>query len=345
VFSGRNRLTRIVKRLFVGVVAVFLIVVLAGNAYRIYGRYMLDRDFRPPGKMVDVGGIRMHIHCAGEGSPTILLEAGSMGFSTSWAVGGVFDRLQSITRVCAYDRSGLGWSESSPSEVTIASRLAELEGMLEASGESGPYIFVGASLGGALAWLYAQKHIDDAVGVITLDGVLHDRSGRSYENLGEDPLARLEGVFRAVAALGLQPLVLRAMTAPGVDESQIPESALPLVNRAHFLSEGFMDEMFMDVEASAETFKEMGSLGDLPLIVITHTRLDDLLQFMWGDRADEMEVLWQDVQEDMSKLSSNGDLWKADSGHLVSQDDPDIVLDAICEMVQTYRDSQIEECP
>jgi pimeloyl-ACP methyl ester carboxylesterase len=330
---------RFVKRVLIGAVAAFLLVVVVGNVYRVYGRYMLDREFPAPGRMVDIGTHSMHMHCAGEGLPMVLLEAGGAGFSTGWAEGGVFDAIQSITRVCAYDRSGLGWSESGPAEVTPANQLEDLEKLLEASGESGPYIFVGTSYGAGLAWLYAQRHIDDAAGVITLDGVLNDRSGRSDEYMQDFSVSPLLQVaLRTVKALGLQPLVIRAIAAPAVDESQISEWALPAFRRGHFLSEGVLDQWFMDVETSIKTYKEIGSLGDVPLIVITHTQVGEMLQFMWRDRADEMEVLWQDAQADMATLSSNAQLLEAESGHRVTLEDPDIVLDAIREQVENYRD-------
>lgn len=117
----------------------------------------LEAKYPPPGKMVDVGGLRMHIHCQGEvskGTPTVLMEAAE--FSLSWA--SVQPEVAKFARVCAYDRAGLGWSEASPDPRSGTNIVQELHTLLEQAGEKPPYLLVGHSKGGMYVRLFAQKY-------------------------------------------------------------------------------------------------------------------------------------------------------------------------------------------
>src|SRR6185295_9588793 len=102
-----------VRRAAIRVAAVLFFMVLAGATYQGVATAFERRQFRHPGRLVDVGGHQLHIYCSGEGSPTVVLEAGGAGMSAAW--GWVQPRIAKATRVCSYDRAGLGWSESGDS--------------------------------------------------------------------------------------------------------------------------------------------------------------------------------------------------------------------------------------
>jgi pimeloyl-ACP methyl ester carboxylesterase len=321
-----------------GIAPLLVVVVVIGNVYRIHGRSQLDTDFPRPGELVSVGTHRMHIHCVGQGLPTIVLDSGGYSFSSAWDA--VVERAQSITRICAFDRAGLGWSERGQSVPTAESYAADLEALLAASGESGPYIFTGWSMGGGLTWLYTQAHLDEAAGIIMVDGMPRDMY--RFVAMGADPTPR--GLGRILSLVidraGLTAAVL-ALLAPGVDEAsrrELPESTVALLDRSQFLSEGIVPAVF-SVPSVVEAARAISPLGDLPLIVIARGMPGDFFDPL-GDRKDEAETLWREMQTEMSTLSSDSRLWIAEqSDHGVPLRQPGIVVDAIRELVQRYRSS------
>src|SRR4030095_2709756 len=112
--------------------------------------------FPPPGKLVDVGGWRLHLNCTGEArasQPTVILEAGLGDFSVEWSL--VQPGVAKFARVCSYDRAGTGWSEMGPNPRTMRQIVFELHTLLEKAGVRPPYALVGHSYGGVLVRLYS----------------------------------------------------------------------------------------------------------------------------------------------------------------------------------------------
>ena len=132
---------------------------------------LLSQDEPPaPGRLIDVGGWRMHINCTGDtrpGQPTVVLEAGSSDFSIDWAF--VQPAVAAFTRVCSYDRSGSGWSDLGPYPRTLKQTVFELHTLLEKSGISGPLVYVGHSYGGRIARIYASTYPAEVVGILNFD--------------------------------------------------------------------------------------------------------------------------------------------------------------------------------
>lgn len=100
----------------------------------------------PLGKMVDLGGYRIHLYCTGSGKRTVVLSPGGGDFSFAWYL--VQQRPQSSARVCSYDRAGSAWSDPGPQPLTMRQEACELELALKLSGEKGPYVLAGHSIGG-----------------------------------------------------------------------------------------------------------------------------------------------------------------------------------------------------
>jgi triacylglycerol esterase/lipase EstA (alpha/beta hydrolase family) len=123
---------------------------------------------QPPGKLVDVGGgIDMHIYCTGEGSHTVVLDAGLGAGSMSWAR--VQEEVSYHTRVCSYDRAGMGWSEEGPKPRTYMRIADELYTLLEAADEQGPYVLVGHSAGAHTVRFFVQNHPFDVASIVLVD--------------------------------------------------------------------------------------------------------------------------------------------------------------------------------
>ena len=103
----------------------------------------------PPGKLVDIGGRRLHVYCTGKGGTTVILEAGAGSFSTDWAL--VQPEIAKTTRVCSYDRAGYGWSDPGPEWDSTTQVASDLQTALSKAGEHSPYLLVGHSMGGCSA--------------------------------------------------------------------------------------------------------------------------------------------------------------------------------------------------
>jgi pimeloyl-ACP methyl ester carboxylesterase len=124
----------------------------------------IDSTYPAPGKLIDVGGRKLHLFCSGKGSPTIILEAGGGAFAIDWFL--VQSGIESTTRVCSYDRAGLGWSDPGPADETVEQTIRDLHQLILAAGEKKPYILVGASIGGIFIQAYQQVYPDEVAGLV-----------------------------------------------------------------------------------------------------------------------------------------------------------------------------------
>ena len=168
------------------------------------------REFPQPGRMVDVGGHQLHIHCTGEGAPTVVLEAAAASMSASWGL--VQPRIARTTRVCSYDRSGLGWSEAGDAGFTPSMAVDELHAVLTAAGETGPFVIAGRGLGAAFATAFAGRYAAQTAALVTLD------EPDEANGLRERSLARVTAVTPWLARIG----VLRLLGAANRAAAGLP---------------------------------------------------------------------------------------------------------------------------
>ena len=140
--------------------AVIVLVILA-LAASLYGQ---TPDYQPPGRMMDVGGRRMHLHCSGSGNPTVVLEGGGGAFAIDWAL--VQPLVAGSTRICSYDRAGLGWSDRGPAYETVEQMVSDLHNLLRAADENGPFVLVGASIGGIYIRAYRRTYPDEVAALV-----------------------------------------------------------------------------------------------------------------------------------------------------------------------------------
>ena len=127
------------------------------------------------GELVDVNGRNVLVHCVGEGSPTIWLENGWAAMVVTWQP--FQDQLAEHTRVCAYDRAGMGWSDPNGSDRTAYNSSAEFAELLDVLGENEPFIILAWSCGAPIAQIYAAQNPDMALGLVLMDacGLNYDR--------------------------------------------------------------------------------------------------------------------------------------------------------------------------
>ena len=188
-------------------------------------------------KKIDVGGYKLNIHCDGEGAPTVVLDAGAGDTLETWDW--VVPDVKKFTRVCAYDRAGLGKSDRGPTPRTSAQIAVELHALLRRAGILPPYVLVGHSFGGLNMRLYASRYPGEAVGLVLVDATPEEFPSREAELLPKGDreklrtsLATAPAAFRdeldamaesaaEVAAAGpLEPFPVRVLTAAHRDDSE-----------------------------------------------------------------------------------------------------------------------------
>jgi pimeloyl-ACP methyl ester carboxylesterase len=126
-----------------GIIAVGLSV---GFFYQAVSEIIDRRRYPLQGELVDVGGFRLHLNCIGQGTPTVVMDAGGAAPSITWGL--VPSEIAKFTRVCTYDRAGLGWSDPNPRiSRTSQQSVNELHLLLTKAGINPLYILVGHSLG------------------------------------------------------------------------------------------------------------------------------------------------------------------------------------------------------
>jgi pimeloyl-ACP methyl ester carboxylesterase len=125
----------------------------------------------PPGRLIDVGGRRLHLHCTGTGTPTVIFAAGASSFAIDFSL--VQPEVARTTRVCSYDRIGHGWSD--PQGQNDPGTVADLHALLQAAGEKAPYVLAGASRGGLHVRQYEERYSDEVVGMVLIDPTQEDR--------------------------------------------------------------------------------------------------------------------------------------------------------------------------
>ena len=170
---------KIVHWLKRGLLIVIVLIFGAALMAVVYQNTAARRDLREhpmPGALVDVGGYRMHIACMGNGSPTVVLDAGRGDSFNSWRK--VQPQIATFTRVCSYDRAGLGYSETSPFPRTSRVFAEELKRLLINDRIPPPYVLVGHSLGGANIRVYANQNPSSIAGMVLVDSVHPDQDNR-----------------------------------------------------------------------------------------------------------------------------------------------------------------------
>src|SRR5688572_24745685 len=142
---------------------------LVGYIYESMAEAADAKAYPPPGELVDVGGYRLHINCTGTGSPIVVIDAGQGDWSTSW--GSVQHEVAKTTRICTYDRAGMGWSEAGPLPRDAAQFAKELHTLLQNANVPGPYVMVGHSLGGASVRVFVHDYTSEVAGVVLIESM------------------------------------------------------------------------------------------------------------------------------------------------------------------------------
>src|SRR5215216_1313636 len=265
---------RRIWRPLLGLVVVLLVLAIVGAIYQASATELAERAYPPPGEMVDVGGYSLHINCVGQGSPTVVLDAGLGDFSAQWVW--VQREVSDTTRVCAYDRAGMGWSEMGPEPRDAKQITGELHTLLSKAGIEGPYVLVGHSLGGLSMQTYAHRYPDEVAGVVLVDSSIdtYQFSQRPEAQDSSEPQKQRSAVVPPLvrfgitlpARLGVVRLLSKLDPAPPElpPQQRAPIDALAPSTRG-------VTTFALEFLASTQTLRlgSPGSLGNKPLAVVT----------------------------------------------------------------------------
>ncbi len=320
--------------------ALRVLIILILTALLIGGFYQnisetRERRFHPrPGQLVDIGSYKMHIYCLGQGSPTVILDAGLGDSFVSWHK--VQPEIAKFTRVCSYDRAGIGYSDSSPRPRTSKVFAEELHTLLQRAAVPSPYILVGHSMGGFDVRLYASLYRTEVAGMVLVDSSHPEQQKRLPSALNDMDATwlREQEFFEFSMPFGIP----RLLGFCGDD------AAVRAVEcNFHSMRESVAE--LKSISESAAQTASTGSLGDLPLVVLSHD--PDLPQpDLPEDLLKPTNDAWQQMQLELTHLSSKSKhVIAKNSGHYIQLDRPDLVIESVRGVVDQARSAPSASAP
>ncbi len=311
-----------------------------------------------PQRLVDVGGRRMNIICTGKGSPTVILEAGGNSDSTDWRL--VQAAIGRHTRVCSYDRAGMGFSDPTASPRDAGAIVRDLHALLHGARISPPYVLVGWSSGALYVRLYTDRYPNEVAGLVLVDPAseyydeqiakieptlprLERSQNKQFEECAVN-VSRGKCAFAPGGLAGVQK-ALRASGCPHVDPA---DCAVAKVVAEHALRPSHWRDVALEFEANSKSSEEVRaeqiSYGNLPLIVLTESEEGDLKENKGGHDPIPLAqqraawILGKRLHDRIAALSSRGiNFVIAGSEHAIQIDHPFAVISAVDEVEDQAR--------
>ncbi|MDH4366198.1 MAG: alpha/beta hydrolase, partial [Acidimicrobiia bacterium] len=307
---------------------VFGVLLLAsvGGVYETVSGALAEGPYPMPGELIDVGGHSLHLYCTGTGSPTVVLEPG--GGLMSSALGWIAPAVAADTRVCIYDRAGLGWSDPADSVQDAAQIATDLHTLLDRGQVPGPYILAGHSFGGRYVLTFAALYPNDVAGMVLVDSTPPSSEPIAEPNASGadgsyDLAGRVSALVSASARVGLGRLLAQADydALPAQSRDEIRASAAT----ASYIRSTVGEYALADV--SGREAASLVSFDDKPLVVLTAGV---------GSGA-----AWLKSQDHLATLSSNSVHRVIDGvnhpGLLFEEGGAEATTDAILDVVSSLR--------
>jgi pimeloyl-ACP methyl ester carboxylesterase len=309
------------------------VVTAAGLASAVYQRISEDRDRRrypAPGRLVDIGGRRLHLVSAGEGTPVVVIIPALADSVLLWLR--VAECTAAVTRVIVYDRAGVGWSDLPPRwRRTPDLMAADLHALLRAAEVPPPYVLAGHSIGGIVARRFHVQHPDEVAGIVLIDSSHEGQARRFaatdwrhgitvYIRVLARRQARILGARRLADSLGLMPGIEADVAREAPPEHQDAARAIILSTRQR---RTVVREMLMMVRLR----EAPPGLGSVPLTVLTRASSPEAGWLTWARMQDELAALSSDSVH----------IYAERGGHYLQRDNPDLVVQAIRDLVRRCR--------
>ncbi len=325
-----------------GLLGLVTLICATGAVYQWISTKLDEKRYPPPGQLVDMDGYKLHIHCMGDGTPTVVLDAGLGCDSLEWAL--VQPEIAQFAKVCSYDRAGYGWSEESPYPRTSEQIVEELHALLSRSNIRPPFILVGHSFGGLNVQLYAKRYPNEVFGLVLVDSA-HEKS---IEWLPPDPkqswLEKMlcsPRIWIFASQLGVYRLLVHSS---GSEQAlNIPETtrnAILAHQSTTKQARASFQENFNFPDNLQQLKKAQLSFGSLPLTVIAAGQAPntDGMPDAWVQYFQKFLPAWRLLQQDLATRSSNGNLIIAEnSDHMIPLHQPEIIVEAVKRMIENNK--------
>ncbi|HLG56341.1 MAG TPA: alpha/beta fold hydrolase [Vicinamibacterales bacterium] len=320
------------RALLLSCLGLVIAVFIGGLLFEAYADAQAVREFLPPGKMVDIGGRRLHLVCIGKGEPTVLFEASGWGNALSSSK--ARERLANRTMVCSYDRRGRGWSDSAPGVTTIAALTADLGVLQDRAKLQWPVVIVASSIGGLTAEMFARTYPERVAGLVFVDAANSLIVPRLTSQSGT--ITALACAAGAMAQFG----VIRLLDPFALgDDSEGARRSAAITHGARPWAETCATAR--GLTAIQREFAQAPPLpADIPLIALSASSTKQLMP-PFAERfvdAGALSAELEDTHRVLAKQSSRG-TWKKvpDSTHLIGDSQPDAVADAVFDVLEQLR--------
>jgi len=331
--NNKPKKKNIILRIGITIVLCVGALFIIGAAYQFIASQLDKNKLTPPGELIQVDDRSMHLYCTGSGSPTVILEAGAGDYALGWAW--VQPEIAQHTRVCSYDRAGLGFSDPAEEPRDSKAIANDLVTLLENAGIEGPYILVGHSRGGLFVRQTAALIPDQVVGMVLVEAKNENELNvlpTEFNSFVDKATLQQNDMCINFAPFGIVRL-FGFTHRPGLPAEYV-ELDDALRDKLQFCKT-------MDVEYTAQALnfsnmESLGDLGDLPLIVIARGEGINPAQLpgLSEETVSEVEEGWMKLQQELSTLSSNSEYWIAEnSTHNVHIEQPEIVIQAILTLL------------
>ncbi|HTE25715.1 alpha/beta fold hydrolase [Flavitalea sp.] len=330
---------------------ILLLIFISWNLVTVAQTETPAKPYPPPGQLIDIGGWKLHI--TGDAKvnqgPAVVLEAGAGDFSFDWSL--VQREVENFARVYSYDRAGSAWSQLGPGPHTMQQAVYELHTLLQKANIPPPYILVGASYGGLLVRLFADKYPGEVAGMVLVDAGYEDgisfingKMLRPSKNAKGEPIPPVRTSAsdtdnKLAQTPEAKKIIGDALSKAGMPRTYLdaPYNKLPdsvqkirlwAVTQFEYYAATDNDYM-MEEKALMIRNRKLNAqpLEKRPLIVLTRGRTDK-------PAADSGEIERKRIQAGFTELSANSKQIIADgSGHHIQLERPDLVVKAIREVM------------
>jgi pimeloyl-ACP methyl ester carboxylesterase len=325
--QARRQLHSRTRRWLLYPVIVVMALSSVGGGYETVREHLDASAYPVTGRLIDVGGYRLHIHCTGSGSPTVVLQPG--GGDMSSAMGWIAPAVAEHTRVCVYDRAGRGWSDPSGNTQDGEQITTDLHTLLHRAHVPGPYVLAGHSFGGLYVRIFAARYPNEVAGMVLIDSTGSALpASTSAQSWGPDHiLARASVLASTSARLGVGRLI-----SLGGGYGTLPPRSADQVRAKTATSTSLrstIDE-FLQASASEHEAASLTDFGDKPLVVLT--------------AGSGSNAAWMAAQDKTATLSANSVHRVVDGAShpdlILKQADAAVTAQAIIHVVSSVHSSQ-----
>jgi len=273
----------------------------------------------------------MHLYCTGEGSPTIVLDAGLGNDSLIWA--NVQPTLSKTTQVCSYDRAGFGWSDLQPNPRDAHRITDQLHTLLIQAGIKGPIVLMGHSIAGLYIRDYAARYPQNLSGLVFVDGSTPLQEERFP---GRTKLVLLKAKLELLETKWLYVLGIPRITG----DCNIGEGFENLAGK--MLSEDQCRAgLFTALEREDDYFHQSGKetihtgpFGDLPILIFSQDNHPSGSE----PQSKVVDEIWDRMQEELKSLSTRSRrIIAKGSGHYIQVERPDLLNSEVAELIRQIR--------